>query len=133
VSLRTSTCRSCSCFIMPFELNAMTLRGLLIYWPFCSMRFKTIFVMANILVSSNTAPIDHGDPGGTCHLIYLRLLLFLCLASEFHREWHIWSGEHRRDQPSRCSLRCPLRLLLQLLLRVSAAPIICGMGVFSYR
>jgi hypothetical protein len=64
----------------------------------------------------------------------LRLLLFLCLASECRREGHAWSGELRRDQPSRCSLSCPLRLiLLHLLLRVSAAPIICGMWFFSFR
>jgi hypothetical protein len=64
----------------------------------------------------------------------LRLLLFLCLASERRREGHAWSGEAGREHPPRCSPGCPLRLrFLRLLLRVSAAPIICGMGLFSFR
>jgi hypothetical protein len=62
-----------------------------------------------------------------------RLLLFLCFASERRREEHVWSGEVGREHPPRCSPRCPLRLLLlNLLLRVSVAPTICGMGVFSF-
>jgi hypothetical protein len=72
--------------------------------------------------------------GGICHLICLRLLLFLCLASERRREGHAWSGEVGRGRPSRCSLGSPPWLLfLHLLFRLSAAPIICGMGFFSFR
>jgi hypothetical protein len=71
---------------------------------------------------------------GTCYLMCPRLLLFLCLASERRHEGHAWIGDFGREHPPRCSLVCPLRLrLLHLLLRVSAAPIIFGMRVFSFR
>jgi hypothetical protein len=63
-----------------------------------------------------------------------RLLLFFCPASQRRREGRAWSGEVGRKHTSRCSPRCPLGLLsLHVLFRVSAAPIICGMGVFSFR
>jgi hypothetical protein len=62
----------------------------------------------------------------------LRLLPFLCPASECCREGQAWSGEVGRDNFSRCSPGCPLRFFLHLL-RVSAAPIIGGMLVSSFR
>jgi hypothetical protein len=69
----------------------------------------------------------------SCHLMCLRLLLFLCPASE-RRKGHAWTGEVEREHPSRCSPECPLRLLfLHLFLRVSAAPRVGGMGVSSFR
>jgi hypothetical protein len=74
-----------------------------------------------------------GNAAGTFHLMCLRLLLFLCPASERRREGNAWSGEVRTEYSSRCSPGCPLRLLFLNLLRVSAAPIICWMGVFSFR
>jgi hypothetical protein len=57
-----------------------------------------------------------------------------CLASQRRREGHAWSDEVERERPSRCGPGCPLRLLfLYPLLRVSSAPIICWMRVFSFR
>jgi hypothetical protein len=63
----------------------------------------------------------------------LRTLL-ICAASECRREGDAWGGEGGRELPSRCGLGCPLGLLfLQFLLRVSAGPIVGGMGFFSFR
>jgi hypothetical protein len=111
------------------------------------MRFKAVFVVANILASSNAAPLDsyiicYTNVTTTFNIFFTanvyirgpRLLLLLSCPSERRLEGHPRSGEVGREDPSRCSPGYPLRLtFLRILLRVSATPVIGGMGVFSIR
>jgi hypothetical protein len=73
--------------------------------------------------------------GGTCHchLMCLRLLLFLCTVSERCHEGHNCSGEVGRERPSPCSPGWPLQLPFLHLLRMSESSIIGEMRFFSLR
>jgi hypothetical protein len=72
------------------------------------------------------------EGGGLPQELGAPVVVLHCTASEHRHEGDTWHGEVGGEHPPRRSFGCSLALpLLQLLLRLSAAPIIGGMGLLS--